>query len=95
MKWLCRLGCYKLQKLNLFDGKTVIINSSKDAKVFASMGGLKELAHSNFEHLKVEIHLGKLGEVSKSKFIRCTEVKDMLENIHVDILLLNLNKSSC
>jgi hypothetical protein len=95
LKSLCRLGCYKLQKLNLFDGKTVIINNTKDPKVFPTMGGLKELALGNFEHLRVEIHLGKLGEVSKSKFIKCTEVKDMLENGHIDVVLLSLGKSSC
>lgn len=78
LKYLCRLNCYKLQKLNLFDGKTVIINNKKEAKIFATMGGLKQLMHSNFERLKIEIHLGKLGEVSKSKFIKQSKVKDML-----------------
>jgi Ran GTPase-activating protein (RanGAP) involved in mRNA processing and transport len=95
LKSLARLGCYKLQKLNLFDGKTVIINNTKDPKVFPTMGGLKELVHGNFEQLRVEIPLGKLGEVSKSKFIKCTEVKDMLENGHIDIALVSLGKSSC
>jgi hypothetical protein len=95
MKSLCRLNCYKLQKLNLFDGKTVIINKCQDPKVFPTMGGLKELAHGNFERLKVEIHMGKLGDVSKSKFIKCTEIKDMLENGHIDVTLVSLGKSSC
>ncbi len=94
VKALARLACYKLQRLNLFEGKTVIINSAMDPKVLPTMGGLKELVHGNFEQLRVEIYQGKLGEVSKGKFIKSAPLTDMLHSAHIDIALLSLGKSA-
>jgi hypothetical protein len=61
LKYLSRLSSYKLSRIGLYDGKTVIINKNQDAKVLPTMGGLKWLIKGNFEKLKVDIHLGKLG----------------------------------
>lgn len=41
LRYISRLSSYKLSKIGLYDGKTVIINKNQDAKVLPTMGGLK------------------------------------------------------
>lgn len=65
-----------------------------EAKVLPSMGGLKELIHGYFENLRVEIHQGKLGDVSKDKFIRSGALVDMMHSAHIEVALLSLGKSA-
>lgn len=72
----------------------MIINRDKEPKVLPTMGGLKELVHGHFENLRVEIHQGKLGEVSKGKFIRSAPLTDMLHSAHIDVAILSLGKSA-
>lgn len=39
--------------------------------------------------------MSKLGEVSKTKFIKSAELRDMLEGRNIDIALISLSKANC
>jgi len=70
-----KIGCNKLEKLSLFASKTVVINHKEKPMRVPTMGGLKYLCRSIFQNLKMEIHWGKVGQMSKGSFIQATKVR--------------------
>lgn len=77
---LWKIGCNKLEKLCFFASKTVVINHKEKPIRVPTMGGLKYLSRGTFQNLKMEIHWGKVGQMSKGSFIQATKIRELMNH---------------